>query len=145
MSDGATAVVVTSRSKAKELGAEPLFSLVAYSVTAVDPAYMGEGPGIAIPLALGRANMRLSDMDFVEINEAFAAQILTNKRMLNYDEEKLNVHGGAIALGHPTGISGARITVTLYNALRIHDKSIGVAAICGGGGVATAIIIKREK
>ncbi len=145
MSDGAAAVVVTSRAKAKELGAEPLFSLVSCVTAAVDPAYMGEGPGVTIPLALGKVNMRLSDMDLVEINEAFASQILANKRMLDYDEEKLNVHGGAIALGHPTGISGARIMVTLYNALRIHDGGIGIAAICGGGGVTSATIIRREK
>lgn len=145
MSDGATAVVVTSRAKARELGAQPLFSLVSHAATAVDPAYMGEGPGVSIPLALGRANMRLGDIELIEINEAFASQVLANKRMLNCDEERLNVHGGAIALGHPTGISGARIMVTLYNALRIHDKEIGIAAICGGGGTTSAVIIRREK
>jgi acetyl-CoA C-acetyltransferase len=144
MSDGAVAVVVTSREKARALGAQPLFSVVSHSIAAVDPAYMGEGPAYAIPKALEAAGMSLDDMELIEINEAFAAQILTDKRLLNYDEEKLNVHGGAIALGHPTGISGARILVTLYNALRIRDGETGIASICGGGGVASAMIIKRE-
>lgn len=144
MSDGACALVVTSRKKARELGATPLFSVAGYAQTAVDPAYMGEGPGVAIPLALKNAGMTLADMDLMEVNEAFAIQVLVNERMLKWDRDKLNVHGGAIALGHPTGISGARILVTLYYALKTHDKEWGVAGICGGGGVTTAMVIKRE-
>ena len=89
--------------------------------------------------------MSLSDMDFIEVNEAFAAQILANERVLKWDRARLNVYGGAIALGHPTGISGARILVTLDNILRRHDKELGVAAICGGGGVTTAMVIRRER
>jgi acetyl-CoA C-acetyltransferase len=88
--------------------------------------------------------MTLADMEFIEVNEAFAAQVLTNERKLEWDRSKLNVHGGAIALGHPTGISGARILVTLYNVLKRRDAELGVASICGGGGVTMAMVIRRE-
>jgi acetyl-CoA C-acetyltransferase len=144
MSDGACAIVLTTRERAKAQGAKPLFSLVSYATAAVDGRYMGEGPGISIPKALGNAGMTVSDMDLYEVNEAFAVQVLVNERMLKWDRAKLNVNGGAIALGHPTGISGARIIVTLYNALVQKDKELGVASICGGGGVTTAMVIKRE-
>jgi acetyl-CoA C-acetyltransferase len=144
MSDGAVAMIVTSRAKAEEIGAKPLFSLISYSQTAVEPAYMGDGPSLSIPNALKNANMTLDDMDFVEVNEAFAAQILANEKILKWDRSKLNVHGGAIALGHPTGISGARILLTLYHVLRVHGGEFGVAGICGGGGVSMAAVIKRE-
>jgi len=144
MSDGATALVLTTREHAKALGAKPLFSLVAYSNVAVEPATMGEGPGVAIPAALERAGMALSDMELIEVNEAFAVQVLANERVLGWDRSRVNVHGGAIALGHPTGISGARIVVTLYHALKGTDKELGIASICGGGGVSMATIIKRE-
>ncbi len=144
MSDGATALVITSRNKAQELGKAPLFSILSYAQIAVEPETMGDGPVLSIPLALKQAKMSLADMDLIEINEAFAIQVLANQRVLNFDLEKLNVHGGAIALGHPTGISGARILVTLYYALKNHDKEIGLAGICGGGGVSMAMIIKRE-
>ncbi len=144
MSDGATAIVLTSREKAAALGAKPLFSILAYAATAVEPQVMGEGPGFAIPLALKRAGMSLKDMDFIEVNEAFAIQVLVNEKTVGWDRSKLNVHGGAIALGHPTGISGARILVTLYNVLKTHDGELGVASICGGGGVTMATVIKRE-
>jgi acetyl-CoA C-acetyltransferase len=144
MSDGAVAMVAASRSKAREHGARPLFSILAYAQTAVDPRFMGEGPASSIPLALENAGMALTDVDFIEVNEAFAAQVLANERVLGWDRGKLNVHGGAIALGHPTGISGARILLTLYQVLRIHDGETGLAAICGGGGVSTAMVIRRE-
>lgn len=145
MSDGATALVITSREHAKALGAAPLFSLVAYSCVAVEPATMGEGPGVSIPAALQRAGMKLDQMDLIEVNEAFAVQVLANEHVLKWNREKLNVHGGAIALGHPTGISGARIVVTLYHALKGTDGTLGIAGICGGGGVSTALIIRREQ
>ncbi len=144
MSDGATALVMTSREHAKALGAKPLFSLVAYSNVAVEPQTMGEGPGVAIPAALERAGMTLGQMDLIEVNEAFAVQVLANERVLKWDRSKLNVHGGAIALGHPTGISGARIVVTLYHALKGTGKELGIASICGGGGVSMAMVIQRE-
>ncbi len=105
---------------------------------------MGEGPGVAIPAALDAAGMTLDQMDLIEVNEAFAIQVLANEAVLGWDRSKLNVHGGAIALGHPTGISGARIVVTLYHALKGNDKELGIASICGGGGVSMALIIKRE-
>jgi acetyl-CoA C-acetyltransferase len=105
---------------------------------------MGEGPGVAIPKALKKARMTLGDMGLIEVNEAFAAQILANERVLSWDRSKLNVHGGAIAVGHPTGESGVRIIVTLYHALKRLDQEIGIASICGGTGVACAMIIKRE-
>jgi acetyl-CoA C-acetyltransferase len=145
MSDGATALVITSRDHAKSLGAQPLFSLVAYSSVAVDPMTMGEGPGISIPLACERAGMGLDRMDLIEVNEAFAVQVLANEQVLKWNRDKLNVHGGAIALGHPTGISGARIVVTLYHALKRTGGELGIAAICGGGGVSMALIIRRER
>ena len=144
MSDGATALVLTSREHARAIGAVPLFSLVAYSSVAVDPATMGEGPGVSIPAVLQRAGMTLDQMDLIEVNEAFAVQVLANERMLKWDRAKLNIHGGAIALGHPTGISGARIVVTLYYALKRTSGELGIAGICGGGGVSMAMIIRRE-
>ncbi len=144
MTDGACAVVLTTREHAQSIGATPLFSILGYSNTAVDGAFMGEGPGIAIPMALEAAGLKLEDMDLIEVNEAFAAQVLCNERMLKWDREKLNVHGGAIALGHPTGISGARIVITLHGALKRLGKELGVASICGGSGVSTAMVIKRE-
>ncbi len=144
LSDGATAIVITHRKKAEELGVKPLFSIVSYSQVAVDPFTMGEGPALSIPIALEKAGMKLDDMDLIEVNEAFAIQVLANERVLKWDRAKLNVHGGAIALGHPTGISGARIIVTLYHALKRLNKTYGIAAICGGGGVSMATIIKRE-
>ncbi|MFQ5590259.1 MAG: thiolase family protein [Phycisphaerae bacterium] len=144
MSDGATALVLTSRAHAGSLGATPLFSLLGYSSIAVDPVTMGEGPGVSIPVALRRAGMTLDQMDLIEVNEAFAVQVLANERVLKWDRDKVNVHGGAIALGHPTGISGARIVVTLYHALKRTGGEFGIAGICGGGGVSMAMVIKRE-
>ena len=105
---------------------------------------MGEGPAYSIPAALKKAGMTLADMDIIEINEAFAIQVLANQEVLKLDPAKLNVHGGAIALGHPTGISGARILLTGYHALRRLDKTYAVAGICGGGGVTSAMVIRRE-
>lgn len=144
MGDGAAAMVVTTRHKASEMGAAPLFSLVAFAQAAVEPSLMGEGPGVVIPLALDKAGMTLGDMDLLEVNEAFAAQMLVNERQLGWDREKVNVHGGSIALGHPTGTSGCRIMVTGYQALKRRGGELLCSAICGAGGVTTAIIIRRE-
>lgn len=145
MSDGACALVITSREKAKSLGAKPLFSVVSYSSVAVDPKTMGEGPGVSVPEALKRAKATIDNIDLIEVNEAFAVQVLANEKVLKWDRSKVNVHGGAIALGHPTGISGARILVTLYYALKRQDKELGLAGICGGGGVSMAMVIRRER
>lgn len=145
MGDGACAIVLTTRAHARARGHAPLFSIVASAQAAVEPAVMGEGPGLSIPRALAAAGLALKDINFIEVNEAFAAQMLANERMLGWDRGKVNVFGGAIALGHPTGISGARIVMTLDNILRRHDKELGVAAICGGGGVTTAMVIRRER
>jgi acetyl-CoA C-acetyltransferase len=144
MSDGATGLVLTSREQARALGATPLFSLVACASVAVEPTTMGEGPGVSIPAVLQRAGLKLDQMDLIEVNEAFAVQALANERVLKWDRDRLNVHGGAIALGHPTGVSGARIVVTLYHALKRTGGALGVAGICGGGGVSMALIIRRE-
>ena len=144
LSDGACAVVVTTREKAIAIGAKPLFSFVSFAQAAVEPSTMGEGPGIVIPMALKSACMALSDIDLFEVNEAFASQVLTNVQTLGLDRDKLNIHGGAIALGHPTGISGCRILVTGYYALKRINREFLCAAICGGGGVTTSMIIKRE-
>jgi len=144
MGDGACAILLTSRGNAKAMGLAPLFSIVSAAEAAVEPETMGDGPARSVPLALEKAGMSLDDMDFIEINEAFAAQIIANERALKWDRGKLNLYGGAIALGHPTGISGARILITLDNILRRNDKELGVAGICGGGGVTTAMVIRRE-
>ena len=144
LSDGATALVLTHRKMAEQLGVKPLFSIVSYAQIAVDPSTMGEGPALSIPAALEKAGMTLDHMDLIEVNEAFAIQVLANEQVLKWDPEKLNVHGGAIALGHPTGISGARILVTGYYALKGLNKEFCIAGICGGGGVSSAMIIKRE-
>ena len=145
MPDGSAALVVMSREKAKSLGLEPLFSIVSYSNAAVDNAYMGIGPTASIPIALQRAGLNTDDIDAYEINEAFAATSLACERILGLDSEKVNINGGAIALGHPTGCSGARLLVTLYNVLKQQDKELGAASLCGGGGVSCAMIIRREK
>lgn len=144
LSDGATALILTHRKKAQEMGAKPLFSIQSYAQIAIDPSVMGEGPAYSIPAALKKAGMTLGDMGLIEVNEAFAIQVLANQRVLNWDPEKVNVHGGAIALGHPTGISGARILVTAYYAMKRMDVEFSVAGICGGGGVSTAMVLKRE-
>jgi acetyl-CoA C-acetyltransferase len=144
LSDGAAALVITHRKKTEELGVKPLFSIVSYAQVAVDPATMGEGPALSIPAALEKAGKTLDQMDIIEVNEAFAIQVLANERVLKWDKQKLNIHGGAIPLGHPTGISGARILVTGYHALKRLDKTYCIAGICGGGGVSMATVIKRE-
>jgi len=144
LTDGSAMMVAMTREEAAKRGVKPLFSVVDFCQTAVDGTFMGEGPGEAIPKVLKRAGMTLADMDLFEINEAFAAQVLGNVARLDLDIAKLNIHGGAIALGHPTGCSGARIVVSLYHALSRLDKEFGVASICGGGGSTMAIIIKRE-
>jgi len=135
---------LTTRAQAQTAGLKPLFSIVSMAETACEPQVMGDGPGLSIPMALKRAGLTLNDIDAIEVNEAFAAQVIANERVLGWDREKVNVWGGAIAFGHPTGFSGARLPITLNNILCRRDKELGVAAICGGGGVTVAMVIRRE-
>ena len=143
LNDGAAAVVVMSDAKAKELGLTPLARIVATGVSGLSPEIMGLGPIEAVKKALGYAKMSVSDIDLFEINEAFAVQVLGSARALGIDEDKLNVSGGAIALGHPFGMTGARITATLLNNLATHDKTFGVETMCVGGGQGMAMVIER--
>ena len=143
LNDGAAALVVMSDRKARDLGLTPLARVVATGVTALSPEIMGLGPVEASRQALSRAGMTMDDVDLVEINEAFAAQVLASAGDLAIDHDKLNVHGGAIALGHPFGMTGARITTTLLNGLQARDKSIGLETMCVGGGQGMAVIYER--
>jgi len=146
LNDGAAAVVVMSDAYARALGVTPLARIVATGVTALSPEIMGLGPVQASRQALARAGMTIDDIDLVEINEAFAAQVIPSARLLDvdpFDDEKLNVHGGAIALGHPFGMTGARITATLINGLQSRDKQFGLETMCVGGGQGMAMILER--
>ncbi len=143
LNDGAAAVVVMSDTKAKELGLTPLARVVSTGVSALSPEIMGLGPVDASRQALARAGMTIDDMDLYEINEAFAAQVLPSADDLGMDFDKLNVHGGAIALGHPFGSTGARITTTLLNGLAARDGQFGLETMCVGGGQGMAIIYER--
>ena len=143
LNDGAAALVIMSDTKAKELGLTPLARVVSTGVSALSPEIMGLGPVEASKQALARAGMSIGDMDLYEINEAFAAQVLPSADDLGMDLDKLNVHGGAIALGHPFGSTGARISTTLINALRTHDKQFGLETMCVGGGQGMAVILER--
>lgn len=141
--DGASAVVIMTEEKAKELGVTPMAVIRSYSYVALDPKHMGLGPAIAIPQALARAGLQLADMDLIEVNEAFAVQVLACERELKWDPEKLNVHGGAIALGHPVGATGAKILTTLLYALETYDQTLGLVSLCIGGGQGVAMVVER--
>jgi acetyl-CoA C-acetyltransferase len=143
LNDGAAAVVIMSDVKARELGVTPLARIVSTGVTAMSPEIMGIGPVGASRAALKRAGMTIDDVDLVEINEAFAAQVIPSYKNLGIPLDKLNVNGGAIAVGHPFGMTGARITGTLINSLDWHDKSIGLETMCVGGGQGMAMILER--
>jgi acetyl-CoA C-acetyltransferase len=143
LNDGAAAVVVMSDAKAAELGITPLARIVSTGITALSPEIMGLGPVEASKQALGRAGMTIDDVDLVEINEAFAAQVIPSAQDLGVGEDRLNVNGGAIAVGHPFGMTGARITSTLLNSLAFHDKQIGLETMCVGGGQGMAMIVER--
>ena len=143
LNDGAAALVVMSDERAKELGLTPLARVVSTGVSALSPEIMGLGPIEASKQALARAGMTIDDMDLYEINEAFAVQVLGSADALGMDYDKLNVHGGAIALGHPFGSTGARITTTLLNALKLRDGQFGLETMCVGGGQGMAIIFER--
>lgn len=143
LNDGAAAVVIMSDTKAKALGLTPLARIVATGVSGLSPEIMGLGPIEAVKKALGYAKMSVSDIDLFEINEAFAVQVLGSARALGIDEDKLNVSGGAIALGHPFGMTGARITATLLNNLATYDKTFGIETMCVGGGQGMAMVVER--
>ncbi|MGI8330621.1 acetyl-CoA C-acetyltransferase [Actinomadura scrupuli] len=143
LNDGAAAVVIMSDTRAAELGITPLARIVSTGVTGLSPEIMGLGPVEASRKALAKAGMTIDDIDLVEINEAFAAQVLPSAEDLGIDIDKLNVNGGAIALGHPFGMTGARITTTLINSLQFHDKQYGLETMCVGGGQGMAMVLER--
>ena len=143
INDGAAALVVMSESRARQLGLTPLARIRGYASGGVAPALMGMGPVPATLNVLKKTGLALSDIDLIEANEAFAAQFLAVGKTLGFDTEKVNVYGGAIALGHPIGASGARILVTLLHALQARNKTLGLATLCIGGGQGTAMIIER--
>jgi acetyl-CoA C-acetyltransferase len=145
LNDGAAAVIIMSDTKARELGIEPLARIVSTGVTGLSPEIMGVGPIEASKQALARAGMSINDMDLVELNEAFAAQVIPSARGIGVDPfgDKVNVHGGAIAIGHPFGMTGARITATLLNGLQARDGQFGLETMCVGGGQGMAMVIER--
>ncbi|MDQ1416814.1 MAG: acetyl-CoA C-acetyltransferase [Acidimicrobiaceae bacterium] len=143
LNDGAAALVIMSDTKAAQLGVTPLARIVATGVSALSPEIMGLGPVEASRQALARAGMTIADIDLVEINEAFAAQVLPSAEDLGIDLDTLNVNGGAIAVGHPFGMTGARIATTLVNSLAFHDQQIGLETMCVGGGQGMAMILER--
>ncbi|UQE76032.1 acetyl-CoA C-acetyltransferase [Gordonia sp. PP30] len=143
LNDGAAALVIMSDTKAKELGLTPLARIVATAATGLSPEIMGLGPIEAVRKVLRIANMTIDDIDLYELNEAFAVQVLGSAAELGMDHDRLNVSGGAIALGHPFGMTGARITTTLLNNLRTHDKTFGLETMCVGGGQGMAMVIER--
>ncbi|MGW7521182.1 acetyl-CoA C-acetyltransferase [Streptomyces sp. NPDC054796] len=143
LNDGAAALVIMSDTKARELGLTPLARIVSTGVSGLSPEIMGYGPVEASKQALARAGMSVGDIDLVEINEAFAAQVIPSYQGLGIDLDRLNVNGGAIAVGHPFGMTGARITTTLINSLQWHDKQFGLETMCVGGGQGMAMVLER--
>ena len=144
INDGAAAVVMMSLEKANALGLKPLATLVSYADAAREPEWFTVAPAKALPKALKKANIQIDDVDYFEFNEAFSVVGLANMKILGLDAAKVNVHGGAVSLGHPLGCSGARIVVTLINVLEQNNGTLGAAAICNGGGGASALILKRN-
>jgi acetyl-CoA C-acetyltransferase len=144
LNDGASAVVLASRERAEQLGAKPIAKLVSWAVTGCKPEIMGFGPATAVPKALMKAGMTLDDIDLIEFNEAFAAQVLSVVDELHMDLDKTNVNGGAIALGHPIGATGNILTVKLLNELERQDKEFGLVTLCIGGGQGIAAVFQRE-
>ncbi len=143
ITDGAAALVLASEERARELGVAPMARIIGYAGAAVHPREMGLSPVPATRKLLSRTGLRLHDFNLIELNEAFAAQVLAVERELDWDPSRRNVHGGAVALGHPTGCTGARILVTLLHALRTHDKRLGLATLCASGGPGLAIAVER--
>ncbi|MFC3801214.1 acetyl-CoA C-acetyltransferase [Cohnella sp. GCM10012308] len=144
INDGAAALVLMSQARAAAKGIRPLGVIRAFAVAGVDPAYMGTGPIAAVEKALQKAQLQISDIDLIEVNEAFAAQVIPFIRHFDLDEDKVNVNGGAIALGHPIGASGARVLVTLLHEMNRRKSTYGLAALCIGGGQGIAVIVERS-
>jgi acetyl-CoA C-acetyltransferase len=144
ITDGASAVLVLAREAARELGVTPVAHVVDYETVGVDPRRMGIGPVPAVRRLLARQGMELSDVDLIELNEAFAAQVLACDRELRFDRDRLNVNGGAIALGHPIGATGTRITATLLHEMGRRDAELGLATLCVSGGLGMAVLYARE-
>ncbi len=144
LNDGGAALIITTRKKAEELGLKPLAKIVSYADAAQDPEWFTTAPSKAIPKALKKAGLTIEDMDFFELNEAFSVVSLVNEEIMKLDPEKCNIYGGAVSLGHPLGVSGARIIMALINALKRNNGKYGAAGICNGGGGAGAMIIENE-
>lgn len=142
MNDGAAAVVLMSKEKAEAMGIKPLAIIRSYADAAQAPEWFTTTPSLAVPIAITKAGLQMSDIDFAELNEAFSVVGIVNMQKMNLDPAKVNVHGGAVSLGHPLGCSGARIIVTLINVLKQHGGKIGAAGICNGGGGASAMVIE---
>lgn len=143
LNDGGAAAIVMSSERAKDLGLRPLGRVRSYAFVGVDPAHMGIGPAEALPAALKRANLRLADLEMIEVNEAFAAQYLVVERLLGLKRELVNVNGGAIALGHPVGMTGTRLVITLLYEMRRRGASLGGVALCVGGGQGAAMVLEQ--
>ena len=145
ISDGAAALLIMSRKKAEQLGFKQILGIVrAYAFSGVEPSRMGVGPTLAIPMALKKAGLSLSDMQLIELNEAFAAQVIACEKVLSLDRNKMNVNGGSIALGHPVGTTGARIVLTLLQEMKRKNLKYGVASLCVGGGQGAAVVLERK-
>jgi acetyl-CoA C-acetyltransferase len=142
MNDGAAALVLMSKEKAEELGVKPLAKIIGYADAEQEPKWFTTAPAIAVPKAVERAGLKMEEIDFIELNEAFSVVGIENTRRLKLDPAKVNVHGGAVSLGHPLGCSGARIIVTLINVMKQHGGKYGVAGVCNGGGGASAMVLE---
>ncbi|MCH4889017.1 thiolase family protein [Acidaminobacter sp. JC074] len=145
LSDGASAVVIMSEEKAKALGIKPMAEVVSYSFVGLEPEFMGLGPAVATPVALKKAGLSLEDIDMIELNEAFAGQVLSCDKEMKMDMSKVNMYGGAIALGHPVAATGTKILTTLLYGLKRENKTYGLATLCVGGGQGVAMIVKNIK
>ena len=143
INDGGAALVLMSAEKAKELNLKPLAKIVSYADAAHEPKWFTTAPAKALPKALAKANISIDDVDYFELNEAFSIVGLANMKILNISDEKVNVNGGAVSLGHPLGVSGARIVIALTYILKQNNAKIGAAAICNGGGGASALVLER--